>query len=283
MTAVLGGIVASVCFAVSSLCASAATREVGPATTLGGVMAFGLLLVLPPTVLLSDASQLSAGTIALMVVIGASNVIGLRIEYLALRRGKVGVVVPIVSTDGAIAAVIAVFAGLQMGLRTAVLLFVTSAGVIFAAGSPDPPGAVDARPGLRSGVLALIAALLFGLNLYVTARVGAEVALIWVLLPARLVGTTVVALPLAVRGVPVPRGGVVALLATAGAAEVLGVVAYTIAARHQLAVAAVLASQFAALTTVGAYFAFGERLNRSQLAGLVTVAVGVGLLAAGGG
>jgi drug/metabolite transporter (DMT)-like permease len=80
-----------------------------------------------------------------------------------------------------------------------------------------------------------------------------------------------------------PRSGVVALLAVAGAAEVLGVVSYTIGARHELAIAAVLASQFAALTTVGAYFVFGERLNRSQVVGLVIVAVGVGLLAAGAG
>jgi drug/metabolite transporter (DMT)-like permease len=283
MTAILGGVLASVCFAVSSLCASVATREVGPATTLAGVMAFGLLLVLPPTVLLGDLGQLPAGTIGLLVVIGASNVIGLRIEYLALRRGKVGVVVPIVSTDGAIAAVIAVLVGLQLGVRTAALLLVISAGVMVAAASPDPPDAVDTSPGLRSSVLALIAALLFGVNLYVTGHVGAEVALVWVLLPARLVGTAVVALPLAVRGVPRPRGGVLTLLAVAGAAEVLGVVAYTIGARHELAIAAVLASQFAALTTVGAYFVFDERLNRSQVAGLVIVAVGVGLLAAGAG
>ena len=281
MTAILGGIVASVCFAVSSLCASVATREVGPATTLAGVMAFGLLLVLPPTVLLGDAGELSASTIGLMVIIGASNVIGLRIEYLALRRGKVGVVVPIVSTDGAIAAVIAVLVGLQLGVRTGVLLLVVGAGVVFAAASADPPDAVDTSPGLRSSVLALIAALLFGLNLYVTGHVGTEVSLVWVLLPARLVGSAAVALPLAVRGVPRPRGGVVALLALAGGAEVLGVVAYTVGARHELAVAAVLASQFAALTTLGAYFVFGERLDRSQVAGLVIVAVGVGLLAAG--
>jgi drug/metabolite transporter (DMT)-like permease len=280
MTAILGGIAASVCFAVSSLCASAATREVGPATTLAGVMAFGLLLVLPPTILLGDAGQLSASTIGLIVLIGATNVIGLRIEYLALRRGKVGVVIPIVSTDGAIAAVIAVLVGLQLGARTAALLLVISAGVMFAAASPDPTDAVDTRPGLRSGVLALIAAVLFGVNLYVTGHVGSEVSLVWVLLPARLLGTAVVALPLAVRGVAWPRIGVVRLLAIAGAAEVVGVVAYTVGARHELAVAAVLASQFAALTTVGAYFVFGERLNRSQVAGLVIVAVGVGLLAA---
>jgi drug/metabolite transporter (DMT)-like permease len=280
MTAILGGIVASVCFAVSSLCASVATREVGSATTLAGVMAFGLLLVLPPTVLLGDVGELSASTIGLMVIIGASNVIGLRIEYLALRRGKVGVVVPIVSTDGAIAAVIAVLVGLQLGVRTGVLLVVISAGVMFAAASPDPPDAVDAGRGVRSSVLALIAALLFGVNLYVTGHVGSEVSLVWVLLPARLLGSAAVALPLAVRGVPRPRGGVVALLAIAGGAEVLGVVAYTVGARHELAVAAVLASQFAALTTVGAYFVFGERLDRSQVAGLVIVALGVGLLAA---
>ncbi|MBV9336216.1 MAG: EamA family transporter [Solirubrobacterales bacterium] len=283
MTAILGGIVASVCFAVSSLCASAATRAVGPAVTVAGVMSFGLLLVVPPTIVLGDVNQLSAATIGLMVVIGATNVIGLRIEYVALRRGNVGVVVPIVSTDGAIAAVIAVLAGLRLRADTAVLLAVVSAGVMLAAASPDPPDAVDASPGLRSGLLALIPALLFGVNLFVTERVGAEVALVWVLLPARLLGTAAVAIPLAVRGVPRPRGGVLALLALAGAAEVLGIVSYTVGARHELAVAAVLASQFAALTTLGAYFVFGERLNGSQVAGLVIVALGVGLLAAGAG
>jgi len=283
MTAILGGIVASVCFAVSSLCASAATRAVGPAVTVAGVMSFGLLLVVPPTIVLGDVNQLSAATIGLMVVIGATNVIGLRIEYVALRRGNVGVVVPIVSTDGAIAAVIAVLAGLRLRADTAVLLAVVSAGVMLAAASPDPPDAVDASPGLRSGLLALIPALLFGVNLFVTERVGAEVALVWVLLPARLLGTAAVAMPLAVRGVPRPRGGVLALLALAGAAEVLGIVSYTVGARHELAVAAVLASQFAALTTLGAYFVFGERLNGSQVAGLVIVALGVGLLAAGAG
>jgi drug/metabolite transporter (DMT)-like permease len=44
----------------------------------------------------------------------------------------------------------------------------------------------------------------------------------------------------------------------------------------------VLASQFPALAALGAYFAFGERLTRHQLVGLVVVAIGVGLLAAEG-
>jgi drug/metabolite transporter (DMT)-like permease len=277
--AILGGVLASLCFAVSSLCASAATRAVGPAVTLAGIMVVGLILVVPPTVLLGDAGQLSPGTVALMAVIGVSNVAGLRIEYLALRRGKVGVVVAIVSSDGAIAAVLAVLFGLHLAARTALLLLIISVGVLFAGSSPDPPDRSDVGPGLRSGVLALLAACLFGVNLYVTGHVGRNISVVWVLLPARLVGTAAFAVPLAIRRVPRPGGRVLALLATAGVAEVLGIISYTVGARHQLAVAAVIASQFAALATVGAYFVFGERLNRSQIAGLITVAVGVGLLA----
>jgi drug/metabolite transporter (DMT)-like permease len=281
--ALLGGFLAAVCFAVSSLCASAATRAVGPAITLAGIMAIGLILVVPPELLLADAGQLSLSTVGLLAVIGISNVAGLRIEYLALRRGKVGVVVAVISTDGAVAALIAVLFGLHLAAHTALLLLLISVGVVFAAATPDPPDREDSGQGLRSGVLALGAALLFGVNLYVTGHVGSTVSVLWVLLPARLVGTAVVAVPLAARGVSLPRGKVLALLATAGVAEVLGIISYTLGARHELAVAAVIVSQFAALTTVGAYFFFGERLNRAQIAGLVTVAVGVGLLAGTGG
>jgi drug/metabolite transporter (DMT)-like permease len=282
MIAILGGVAASVCFAVSSLCASAATRTVGPAVTLAGVMTFGLLLIAAPTVLLGDADQLSAATLAQMAVIGITNVVGLRIEYLALRRGKVGVVIPIVSSDGAIAAVIAVVAGLRLGARTGLLLLIVSLGIILSAASPDSPDQrLDAGRGLRAGALAFFAAVLFGVNLYVTGHLARTVSVLWLLLPARLLGALVIAGPLAVRGLPQLPRRVLALTATAGAAEVLGIVAYTLGARHQLAVAAVIASQFAALTTVGAYFVFGERLSRTQVAGLIAVALGVGLLAGG--
>jgi drug/metabolite transporter (DMT)-like permease len=125
-------------------------------------------------------------------------------------------------------------------------------------------------------------ALLFGISLYASGRVGREVSVLWVLLPARLVGTLVLSAPLAARHQLRAPGSAWPLVAGAGAAEVVGFVSYTLGARHQLAVAAVLASQFAALAAVGAYFVFGERLTRLQLVGLVVVAVGVGLLAGEG-
>jgi drug/metabolite transporter (DMT)-like permease len=66
----------------------------------------------------------------------------------------------------------------------------------------------------------------------------------------------------------------------AGICEVLGFYSYTAGARHGIAVAAVLASQFATIAAVGAYFLFHERLNRIQLAGVSSVILGVALLSA---
>ncbi len=277
MIAVLGGLGAAVAFTISALCASAASRSIGSAATLGGVMAFGLALVALPTILFADAGQLTPHTVVLLVISGLANVLGLGMEYAALRRGKVGVVVPICSTEGAIAAVIAVIAGLPLAVHTALLLLMITVGVVLAAVHPDP-GDRDAS-GVRGAFIAIPAAAVFGVGLYTTGRVGLEVSVLWVVVAARLFGTALI-LPVGAPKLAHTPGRVLALIAVAGVAEVLGFVSYTLGARHGLAVAAVLTTQFAALSSVGAYFVFHERLNRVQLAGLVVVIIGVTLLAA---
>ncbi len=60
----------------------------------------------------------------------------------------------------------------------------------------------------------------------------------------------------------------------------IGVASFALGARHGLAVSAVLASQFAALSAVGAYVLFHERLTRVQLAGVAAIVFGVALLTA---
>jgi drug/metabolite transporter (DMT)-like permease len=280
--AVLGGLGASICFSLSALCASAASRRIGAASTLAWVMTIGLVLVVPPIVVVASVRPLSPGRILLLAIAGLTNVLGLQIEYVAFRRGKVGVITPIVSTEGAIAAVIAVIAGLHISLRTALLLGIVTLGVMLGAAHPDPPDPMKKNTGVRSAVLALPVAILFGISLYTTGRVGRQVSVLWVLLPARLLGTALITAPLGVRHELKPPRAALPLVIAAGAAEVVGILSFTLGARHQLAIAAVLASQFAALAAVGAYFAFGERLTRLQLAGLLVVAVGVGLLAAEG-
>ncbi len=282
MIAVLGGLGAAICWAISALCASAASRRIGAASTLAWVMAIGLVLVVIPLLIGGRSHGLDGSAFGLLALAGLTNVAGLQIEYAAFRRGKVGVITPIASTEGAIAALIAIAAGLHVSLRTGLLLIVVTLGVILAAAHPDPPELARAATGVRSAVLAVPAALLFGISLYSMGRVGQQVPVLWVLLPARLLGTLVIGGTLAIRHRLRTPGRALPLVAGAGAAEVVGVLSYTLGARHQLAVAAVLASQFAALAAVGAYFTFGERLTRLQLAGLVVVAVGVGLLAAEG-
>ena len=41
-----------------------------------------------------------------------------------------------------------------------------------------------------------------------------------------------------------------------------------------------IASQFAGIAAIAAFFLFGERLSRIQVVGVVTIALGVALLAA---
>jgi drug/metabolite transporter (DMT)-like permease len=145
-----------------------------------------------------------------------------------------------------------------------------------------PAGGVPAggRRAVRGAVLAVPVALLFGVTLYTTGRAGQQVSVLWALVPARLFGSALVTAPLAARRRLRLTRRALPLVAAAGAAEVLGVLSYTLGARHGLAVAAVLSSQFAALTAVAAYVIHGQRLSRSQLAGLAAVVAGVSLLSA---
>jgi uncharacterized membrane protein len=264
-------------------------------------MLIGLVIVIAPTAVLASPSRLSPAVIALLAVAGATNVVGLLVEYVAFRRGKVGLVAAIASTEGMVAAVISAVAGARLSLTTGLLLGLVTLGVAVAAAGPDAgapapqehgapapqehgaPAPQEQRPGRRRvpwGVLAVSTALLFGVCLYTTGRAGQQVSVLWTLVPARLFGSAGVAAPLVARRKLRLTRRALPLVAAAGAAEVLGVLSYAIGARHDLPVAAVLSAQFAALTAVAAYFIHGQRLSRTQVAGLAAVVAGVTLLAA---
>jgi drug/metabolite transporter (DMT)-like permease len=168
--------------------------------------------------------------------------------------------------------------GAHLAVWTATVLLAVGLGVVLAAWHPDPQA--ESHGGVRSAVLAIPVALLFGVSLYATGRVGSEASVLWVLVPARLFGTVFMMAPLRLSGSLRLTRRALPLVAGAGAGEVVGIVSYELGARHGLAVAAVLSSQFAALAALGAFLLFRERLSRLQLAGLVVIAAGVGLLAA---
>ena len=150
------------------------------------------------------------------------------------------------------------------------------AGVVVAASARDVEGQLSAA----AIGLACAAALSFGVSIYATGRVSQELSIAWALLPARVVGVACVTLPLAVaRRLPAPRKATLVVIAT-GLAEVGGFASYAVGARHGIAIAAVLASQFAALSALGALVFYRERLTRVQVLGIVVIACAVAALSA---
>jgi drug/metabolite transporter (DMT)-like permease len=228
-----------------------------------------------------------------MAIAGVANSAGLLCNYAAVRRGKVGVVGPIISTEGAIAAVLAVIAGDPLGASAAILLGVIALGVVLASiegSTGDPELAVEpATDGAARGTsgdaaitvgLALGAATLFGVNLFTTSRIADVVPLAWTVLPARVAGVILVTVPLLLLGRLRMVRAAAPFVVVVGVCEVIGVATFALGARISAPVTAVISSQFAGIAAVAAYFLFGERLGRIQVAGVVIIAIGVATLAA---
>lgn len=276
MLPILGGFGAALAFATATLCNSRASRMIGPTTLLAWVMVLGLALVGLPAAIEGVPDGLDRDALVLLAVAGLGNVAGLLLAYTGLRIGKVGIVGPVVSTEGAIAAVIAVVAGEALTPGAGVLLAMIAVG-IFLAGSSEGG---DEEHDARAVVYALAAAACFGASLYATGRVSADLPVVWALLPARLLGTLLVTLPLvATSGLRITRAALPLVLVSA-ACEVAGFGFFAFGARHGIATSAVLASQFGAIAALAAYVLFRERLARVQLAGVVVIVVGVGALTA---
>jgi drug/metabolite transporter (DMT)-like permease len=147
--------------------------------------------------------------------------------------------------------------------------------------SADAASPVAPTQNARAALLAVAAALTFSVGLVLAGRLGAEgMPPAWVMAASRTVGVFLIVVPLLVaRRFRLTRAAL-PLVVLAGILEVFGGAIYVVAASEGIAVAAVLSSQFAAIAAVAAYFLFRERLQRLQLVGVVTVAVGITLLAA---
>jgi uncharacterized membrane protein len=205
-----------------------------------------------------------------------------------LSVGRVSIVAPILSTEGALAAVISVALGDPIAASTAILLAVIAAGIILTAYErsadppPESPAGVrthDPAQNRRAVLLAFSAAAAFSVGLVMSARIGATVPVAWIVVSSRVVGILVIAIPLALRGRLRMSRPALPLVVTAGAIEVVGTALFVAAAQYGVATAVVIASQFAAIAAIAAFFLFGERLARVQVAGVGVIALGVAALA----
>jgi len=279
--ALLGGLGAALAWGTGTFCSARSSRLIGAWSVVAWVMLVGLVANVVVIAVGPPPGALGAGDIAWMLVSGLGNVVGLILEYTALRLGKVGVVTPVTSTEGAIAAVLAVAAGEALGVAPAGLLAVVALGVVLAGVAPEEPGpdvpAPDQHKRAALG-LAVLAALSFGIGIFATGHISAALPVGWAVLPPRLVGVVIVTIPLALsRRLRLSRSAFPLVVFT-GLAEVLGFVFFAFGARDSVAVAAVLGSQFGAVAAVAAFVVLRERLTRLQLAGAALILAGVAAL-----
>ncbi len=278
MLALLGGLGAALAWTVTTVSGARGSRLVDSRSLLASVMTVGLVVSGPLVFAVGIPSGLDARSGGWLVTAGVADVAGLFLAYPAFRLGDLGIVAPLISTEGAVAAVIAVLAGEKLGGGALTCLVAIVGGVMLA--SLSPPAEGRRRHDQRATLLAVASAIAFGINLYATGRAGSELGIVWAVLPPRVVGVGVIAIPLALRRRwRIPRAVLPYALA-GGVCEVLGFASYSFGARHGLAISAVLGSQFAALSAAVGFLVFHERVGKIQLVGLVTVIAAVSTLAA---
>ena len=287
MVAILGGLGAALSWAIATLASSRSSRMIGPISVLGWVMAVGWVAAIGPA-LISTPVPLGLPEIAGLIATGLSHNIGLLLAYRALSIGRVSIVAPITSTEGAAAALLSVALGEALAGTTGLILAVIAVGVVLAAAerAADPVSGprLDPAHNRQAAVFALAAAATFSIGLVLSGRLGAAgIPPAWVMLASRTVGLTVIVLPLLLtRRFRLTRAAL-PLVIVSGVLEVLGGGIYVVAASQDVAIAAVVSSQFAAIAAIGGYFLFGERLQRLQVIGVAIVVIGVTALAAAQG
>ena len=310
MTAILAGLGAAALWAAATLCSSRSSRMLGSRVVLAWIMIVGVAVGLPIAIASPPPVTVAPSTFALLLLAGSCYVIGLQLTYAALRVGKVSIVAPIVSTEGAVAALVSVALGDPIGVVAGLMLVAIAVGVVLSsverarpevpagdfdviADAIDEPAPVpvpgqagparaqeppaDAR---RTAVLAIVAAGVFGIGIVAAGRSALLVPVSWVALSARLIGIVGVVIPLLLqRRLRLSRAAL-PLVVVAGIGEVVGSMLSAWGSRESIAITAVMGSQFAAFAAVAAFLLFGERLARVQLVGVILIVAGVTVLAA---
>ena len=261
---------------------------IGATSTVAWMMLVGLLVTAPLAAASGPVPEITPRLAVWLGASGLGSVVGLLLVYRGLRLGKIGVVLAITSTEGAIAAVFSVIAGYSLNIATALVLGLIAIGiatVALAGGAAvqtaeEAAALTPARFGSeqKAAFYGAAAAIAFGFSIYGTAQAGISLPVFMAVLPARVAGVGFVFIPmLLARRLQFSRQAVPFIIVIA-LGEVFGNVSYVFGARESIAIASVLASQFAAVAAIAAFFLFHERLTGGQRSGFVAIAVGLAIL-----
>jgi drug/metabolite transporter (DMT)-like permease len=218
----------------------------------------------------------SAATL-LAIPAALSGTLGLYAYYRGMAVGAMSVVAPIAGVSAAVPVAVGLATGERPSQLQIVGIVLALTGVALASREHQ-----EGERRVAAGVgLALLAALGFG-GYFVPMHAAGDADFWWASLIFRATAFSVVALTaLALRSsVRVSRGDA-AFVAAVGLGDMLGNALFAASAGHGLvSVTSVLASLYPIVTVVLARIVLGERVDRSQEAGIVATLAGVILISA---
>ncbi len=273
---VLFALLAAASYGVSDFLGGFASRAAKALTVLlhnypaGALVMIALLPLFPGPVSMSTLLWSVAG--------GAAGMTGVGLMYSAMAVAPMNVISPV---TGVLAAVVPVLAGVVLGERPAVLVWLgmvlALVAVVLITRSPDdhPHG-----PLTRVSVLmALGAGVGFGIYFVCLSRSDTDSGL-WPVVIAR-VAASLLLLPVALRAGAVSRmpARITLLALTAGAVDAASNLAFLLASRHgYLSVAGVITALYPAGTVLLAIVLLKERTGRIQWLGMGMAVVAVVLI-----
>jgi bacterial/archaeal transporter family protein len=282
VTGIVGGLLAALLWGSSTVTDARATRIVGAVGVLGWGSIVGCSVTLPIALIFAHHDSGVGGRGLLWLTISSlAAVAAFAPFYRAVRLGPVPLVAGIGALEGAVAASISFVAGERLPALTLCGLVIALGGMTFVLTSVRVPVPHGHGHPLQAGLLATLAASLFGLSLFAGARAIEQVPELWLPAGSRTLGTVLISIPLLLLGYLPRPGRFLRFVLYSALAQSSGYFAFLVAADSSgVSVPAVLASQASVVGMVISFLVLGERLSRRQLAGITALLTGVALVAA---
>lgn len=275
---VLLALSAAVAWGITAYASAPAAREAGVRSALAWSALIAPAVLWPLALVLEGAPDASGNDLGWAIVFGLGLIGAYAFGFLAMTLGSVSLVATVISTDGALAATVSILRGETVGGLVIAGLTVIVVGVMLAV-SGGKASAGPRREGLAA--LAAVGAAVCFATTFLSAGEVETLQPAWFVAFGRLVPLALVTVPvLAVTRCALPPRKAWPWIAINGIGDVLGFVAYANAARHDLAVAAVVASEYAVVAVVLGVLLLGERLRPHQWAGVGIALAGIALVAA---
>jgi drug/metabolite transporter (DMT)-like permease len=277
------GTLAAIAWGLADVLVTYLSRRGGFLRTLLLTQAFGVVLLVVLALALDEVPGPSSAQLLALVALGPVAVAAYAGFYRALELGPIAIVSPVVSANGAIVVLLAVFVlGESLSTIQALGCCFVLAFIMLAAYEPSAEPAEGDGSGIR---LALAASLAFGVYGFVLARMSEELGWLVPVLIARAVTVALVVAVVAARPPParesLARLGLLGCTC-AGLLDAAGYLAFNRGAElGEVAITSAAASAYPVIPILVGLFALAERVAWHQVAGVGGVLCGMIVLSLG--